>query len=437
MTDAPDAIDTDTDATQCGHYVTPEQLCIGLYIHLDLSWTRHPFTFSSFRIKSQEQIATIQGMGLQRIRYAPSRSTVEPLPRSTPLPPGTADLQRPPTHTAPPDEIRLARQQRLLTQQAKAAACERQLLSAAQTISAINRDVFARPQEVREAAVALISSIADSLLVDADVSIQLMADKVKGEDVYYHALNVSLLSMMLAKALQSPPQVVHQVGLAGLFHDLGESEIPPRILRQQEPLTKAEAALLQMHCDHGVALGKKMNLTPDVLQAIAQHHEMVDGSGYPLGVKAAQMSLLSRIVSLVNAYDELCNPPHPAKAMTPHEALSMMYAQQRHHFDQLVLSTFVRCMGVYPPGTIVVLSNDRIAMVVSVNTTKPLRPVVLVYDPAIPKKEALIVDLEEEQDVSITRTMRPQQLTPEAFDYLSPRKRMTYYFDTDAGQVGA
>jgi hypothetical protein len=133
----------------------------------------------------------------------------------------------------------------------------------------------------------------------------------------------------------------------------------------------------------------------------------------------------------------LCNPPNPAKALTPHEALSTMFAQQRNQYDQLAMSTFVRCMGVYPPGTLVVLSNGAIAMVVSVNTTKPLRPVVLVYDPAVPKEEAILVDLETEQDVSITKTMRPQQLSSDAYAYLAPRKRMTYYFDTDSGKVGS
>ena len=417
------------------HYIAPEQLCVGLYVHLDLSWTQHPFTFSSFKIRSQEQIDTIRGLGLQRIRYAPSRGDRAPLPPTS----GASANATPPPATSPQADplvqFKQARQRRLEAQRAKAAACEKQLLSAAKTIKSINQNVFSRPTEVREAASSLVETMADSMLVDADVSIQLMSDKVNGEEVYYHSLNVSLLSMMLAKELKAPPAVVKMVGLAALFHDLGELEIPDRVTRKQEPLTKAENSLMQMHCDYGVNIARKMDVPNEVLQVIAQHHERTDGSGYPAGIKAAQMSLLSRIVSLVNAYDELCNPPNLAKSMTPHEALSMLFAQQRNQFDALALNTFVRCMGVYPPGTIVVLSNGAQAMVVSVNTTKPLRPVVLIHDPDIPREEAIIVDLEVEQDVSITRTMRPQQLSAEAFAYLSPRKRTTYYFDTDTGKV--
>jgi putative nucleotidyltransferase with HDIG domain len=420
------------------HYVTPEQLCIGLHVHLDLSWTEHPFTFSSFKIKSLDQISTIQSLGLTRVRYSPRKSDAKPLPvpkaSDTPAAPAAPPLSQ---ENNPAFQVKRERMQRLSEQRAKASACQKELLSAARTLKSINQNVFSQPEATKEAAATLVKTIAESMMVDADVSIQLMADKVGGEEVYFHSLNVSLLSMMLAKELKAPMPVVQMVGMGALFHDIGELEIPDRVVRKLEPRTKAEVALMQMHCEYGVNIAKKMNLPNEVLQVILHHHEKVDGSGYPGAISAAQMSLLSRIVSVVNAYDELCNPPNPAKALTPHEALSTMFAQQRNQYDQMAMSTFVRCMGVYPPGTLVVLSNGAIAMVVSVNTTKPLRPVVLVYDPAVPKEEAILVDLETEQDVSITKTMRPQQLTSDAYAYLSPRKRMTYYFDTDSGKVGS
>jgi len=110
-----------------------------------------------------------------------------------------------------------------------------------------------------------------------------------------------------------------------------------------------------------------------------------------------------------------------------------MYAQQRAHFDANALSVFIRCMGVYPPGSIVVLSNETIGIVVSVNSTRPLKPTVLVYDPAVPKEEAILVDLELEPDVTVARTLKPQQLPRPIFEYLSPRRRVTYYFDAEPG----
>ncbi|MGE5451062.1 MAG: HD-GYP domain-containing protein [Acidobacteriota bacterium] len=419
-------------------YILPEQLCIGLYVYLDLSWTQHPFTFSSFKIKSLDQIETIQTLGLSKIRYCAEKSDAPPLaPPPADAPPPSADLTSRPADQDPAFAIKRMRMERLDAQRARAAACEKELLSAAKMVKSISKDVFAKPDEVRESAKSLIAGMAASMLVDADVSLQLMADKVGKEDVYYHALNVCLLSMMLAKELKAPAAVIQQVGLGALFHDIGEVDIPERIVKSHEPLNKAEMALFQQHCEYGVAIGKKVGLPPEVLQVIMQHHEKVDGSGYPDRLKSAQMSLLSRIVSLVNAYDELCNPSNPAKAMTPHEALSTMFAQQRSQFDPLVLSTFVRCMGVYPPGTIVVLTNGAIGMVVSQNTSKPLRPVVLIHDAAVPRDEAVLVDLEQEPGVSITKTLRPQQLSPEAHAYLAPRKKTTYFFDTEGGHHGA
>lgn len=418
------------------HFIHPEQLCIGLYVHLDLTWTEHPFTFSSFKIKSQDQIATIQGLGLARVRYSPGKSDAKPLPATNPSDAPALPTARP-GHDEAASQAKRDRMKRVSEQRAKAAACQKELLSSARTVKLIKQNVFAQPEETKAMATTLITAIADSMMVDADVSIQLMADKVGGEEVYFHSLNVSLLSMMLAKELKAPLPLVQLVGMGALFHDIGELEVPDGIVRKLEARTKAEQALLQMHCEYGLNIGKKMRLPNEVLQVIAQHHEKADGSGYPAGLTGTQMSLMARIVSLVNAYDELCNPPNPAKALTPHEALSTMFAQQRNQYDQLAMSTFVRCMGVYPPGTLTVLSNEAIAMVVSVNTTKPLRPVVLVYDPAVPKEEAIMVDLEAEPDVSITRAMRPQQLSADAYAYLAPRKRMTYYFDSDSGKVGS
>jgi len=117
--------------------------------------------------------------------------------------------------------------------------------------------------------------------------------------------------------------------------------------------------------------------------------------------------------------------------MTPHEALSFMFARQGALFDQGPLSTFIRCMGVYPPGTIVRLSDSTLGMVISVNSTKPLRPSVLIYDSAVPKSEAIIIDLLHEPELNIVANIKPSQLSQEVFDYLSPRKHITYFFDTD------
>ena len=244
---------------------------------------------------------------------------------------------------------------------------------------------------------------------------------------------------MLAKGLGLAPDQARLLGTGALLHDIGLSEIPDRVLRKRpDQTTKPERELRALHVEYGVNIGKKLALPPGVLAIIAQHHELADGSGYPLGTALDKISPLARIVSLVNFYDNLCNPQDPGNAMTPHEALSFMYAQRRVKFDANVLQVLVHSLGVYPPGSIVRLSNDAIAMVVSVNPKKALRPWVLVYDPSVPREEAIMLDLEREPGLNIRQAIRPDTLQPIVHAYLCPRKRLTYFFDgKSAGETAA
>jgi hypothetical protein len=172
-----------------------------------------------------------------------------------------------------------------------------------------------------------------------------------------------------------------------------------------------------------------MGLAAGALLVIAQHHEMADGSGFPQKLTTERMTQAARIVALVNRYDNLCNPLHPGRAVTPHEALSLIFAQGRQRFDATVLSSFIRMMGVYPPGSVVQLTDDRWAMVMTVNSARPLKPRVLVHDRKVPRDEALYVDLERESTLGIRRSVRPQQLPPDALQYLAPATRVTYFFE--------
>ncbi len=412
--------------------VTVSQLCIGMHVHLDLSWVEHPFTFSSFKIKSLDQISTIQSLGLESVRYSPAKSDSQPL-----APAETGGTALPPPAAPELDAATQAKRHRLArveAQRAKLGNCERELLSTARRVKSLTQNLFSRPDDTRTQAVALIDEIADSMLVDSDIAVHLMADKIGNDEVYFHSLNVALLSMMLAREMKAPSHAIRLLGLGAFFHDVGKVDIPDRVLYKTEALTRAEVNLLQSHVGIGIDLAHKLGLPPEAMVVIAQHHERADGSGYPKKLQLAGISLLSKIVAVVNVYDNLCNPIDLAKALTPHEALSTMFGQQRAHFDATALTTFVRCMGVYPPGTVVVLSNGALGMVVSVNSSRPLKPTVLVYDAAVPKEQAIIVDLEDEPDVTVTRTMRPQMLPQAAFDYLSPRKRTTYYFSAEAGK---
>jgi putative nucleotidyltransferase with HDIG domain len=422
---------SDTPTADTPQYTSPSQLRIGLFIHLEMGWTEHPFPFSSFKIKSPEQVATIQAMGLRHVRYSPERSDAEPL---APPPFDPAAEEAPPEAPALDAQVQRSKHQRierLVAHRARVEACEKELLTKSRIVKSLTQNLFSQPAQVRKDATDLVDEMARSLLVDADIAIHLMADKVGKEEVYLHSLNVAMLSMMLAKELKAPPEALRAIGLGALFHDVGKIDMPDRIVRKTEPWNKAELGLLQQHCARGLELARKLELPAEALPGLTQHHELLDGTGYPKGLKGEQISLVARIVALVNRYDNLCNPNDPAKALTPHEALSTIFGQQRAQFDARALTTFVRCMGIYPPGTIVVLNNGAIGMVTAVNSTRPLKPSVLIHDPSLKREEAIIIDLEQEPDASIARTLRPQQLSNEVHAYLSPSRRITHYFDAE------
>lgn len=414
------------------HKIPIDRLQIGLYIHLDLGWMDHPFSFNSFKITDAAQIRTLQGLGLKTVRWDPERSDHKLLPLVAateetttikPAAPGDDGIN----HAAM--AAKQARVRRLAEYRERVAQVDREFRQASQTVRSLSKTIFSLPEQTLTEATVLIDQMVTALLSAPDLAILVMSDQPGKEDAYSHSLNVSVLSMMLARELRLPAGLVHLVGLGALFHDIGLSRLPPKILNNPAPPSRAERELMEMHCEYGLDIGRQAGLPAATLQIIFQHHEHYDGSGYPRKLKGEAIDPLARIVSLINAFDYLCNPPLATQALTPHEALSQMFAQYRAHFDPRLLQLFIRFMGVYPAGTVVGLSNEMVGMVIAVNTAHPLKPTVIVHDPDVPRHEAIVLDLAEEPAVNIARAIRPDRLLPAVFDYLSPRRRISYYFD--------
>ncbi|GAB3250518.1 HD-GYP domain-containing protein [Chitinimonas naiadis] len=409
-------------------YIHPSQLCVGLYVRLELDWLAHPFTFNQFKITKQEQIDTLRSLGLDRIRIDTKRSAAKPLP--APAEPDAATPSAPKANLDAAIVAKRVRVERLTQHRAALNECERKFQGAARALKTITRNLFARPGESMAEAAALIEGLVDSMLTDRDIAIHLMNDKLGGEEVYFHQLNVAVLAMMLGKQLNMSREQLTELGMGALFHDIGKVELPSQLLQKAEALSPSEQDLMMRHTNFGLDIGKKLNLTPEALAIVFQHHEYMDGSGYPHALRGEEILPLSRLVAIVNEYDNLCNKPNPRDSLTPYEALAHMFSQQRARFEPQALGIFIRCMGVYPPGTLVQLSNNALGLVMAVNASKPLKPTVLIYDPSVPKHEAIILDLESEADLNIIKSIRPGLLPQPVFAYLNPRKRMTYYSDT-------
>lgn len=431
-------------------YVAPDKLSVGMYVKLDLSWLEHPFPFGSFLIRNDAQLAAIRALGLHQVRVDPLRSKVPHnglIGGRPPPPPPAAEAQPPPTvATAPPGEPaagsapsaaparpvapeKLARLEWNRQLRSEMVVVERQAARAAGTLRSVSKQIFSEPARAVASANGLITDIASVLLSNSDVMIHLLNDKVAGEETYYHSLNVTMLALLLGKALGLGAEELQTIGVGAIFHDIGKEEVPYKILAKTEPLSGPEEEFLRQHVAIGVRMGRQAGLPDAVVAIIAQHHERMDGGGYPAGLKGAQVSPLARLVAIVNHYDTLCNPVNPAAGLTPYEALSLMFAKRKDWFDHAMLGKLIQVLGVYPPGSVVKLSDGGTGMVLSVNSDRPLRPTVLVYDASVPRDEAIIIDLEEQTDLNISKAIRPSTLTRTVYDYLSPRKRVTYYFN--------
>ena len=416
-----------------------DQLRIGMYIKLDLNWFQHSFPLNAFKITNEQQLAEVLALKLKHIRYIPSKSDLNGESIGTKHPEaGSVSAASTAQVFDSIVEAKKARFEKLKKQREELARCEEKFVKAANVIRNINKSIIAKPEETLEEAGKLVNSIAEAFVGESDMVMHLIQNANANEEMYFHNLNVSVLAMMLAAEMKKDEQTIKDIGMAALFHDLGKVKIPDKILLKLDPLTKPEFELYKLHTKYGEEIGLKAKLPSFVVDAIINHHEHLDGSGYPRQLKGEQISFITRIVTIANEYDNLCNHVDPRQSLTPHEALSTMYAHKRMQYDPMAMATLVKSLGVYPPGTLVRLSNEAIGLVMNVNVGKPLRPRVLVYDADIPKEDAIILDLaDESSDLNISASIRPGNLPKLIFEYLNPRKRINYYIEANQKKTSA
>jgi putative nucleotidyltransferase with HDIG domain len=473
-----------------------QELRVGMFVHLDLGWWAHPFALSSFLVTTPEQVTTLRGLGLKKLRWSPEKSRLDGTPADVSAPvagtaavtgaaqpatdpatdpaanpaanpvanpvasaPHAVAVTDPGVETATPpaaaDAVSCARAEAppaatpsdtsaaagaacapqtlrprsaLATQRAAQQLCEQQYAEAGTAWTEAQRLVPRQPEQALAVTEGLTRALLDKLMVDREMCVRVLND-VGGDRVAGHALNVTVISLLMARVFGFAEPDLMDMGMGALLHDVGKLDLPDRVRFGESHLSPSEMKQYRDHVALGVAHGRRMGLSEGAMTVLAQHHELVDGSGFPGRLNVDRMSTAARIVSLVNRYDNLCNPPQAAQSLTPHEALSLIFAQTRTKFDATMLNAFIRMMGVYPPGSVVQLTDDRYASVVSVNSSRPLKPRVLVCDTRIPVHEATLLNLDGLADIGIRRSLKPAQLPAAVRDYLSPRPRMVYFFE--------
>ncbi|MGB0911125.1 MAG: HD-GYP domain-containing protein, partial [Nitrospirales bacterium] len=246
--------------------------------------------------------------------------------------------------------------------------------------------------------------------------------------ISHHAINVCILSMMTGRTLGLSSDELNALALAALFHDIGQRFLPVKVKFEGSGImTQADSKTLPLHPAQGKELlDTFLDFPKESVEAVYQHHERLDGSGYPLGLKDEQISSLAKIIMVIDEYDDLCNAPNPQASLTPHEALSRLFKANHDKgtskFSIDVILAIIQSLSLFPPGTIVELNDGSIGIVTSINMKTPTKPLILLYVEDTPKHEAVMVDLAEEGTLSIVKSIRPKDLPPNILEHLSPRR---------------
>jgi HD-GYP domain-containing protein (c-di-GMP phosphodiesterase class II) len=238
------------------------------------------------------------------------------------------------------------------------------------------------------------------------------------------------LSVLLAKFLKLPEKVISEIALGALAHDVGKTMIPRHILVSTSR-NKVEQGIYKDHCRLGLEIVKLTDVfSPLAKSIIADHHEHIDGSGYPLGKKGSEISISAKIVAIVNRYENLCGVKNKdGMELRPDSVLRFMWHTEKSFYDPAFLAAFIKMLGVYPPGTIVSLSDGSIGLVIS-SGENSLYPKVIIYDKNLIKEEAEIIDLNPDSSIFIESSIHPKNLSSDVVAWMKTGEKFTFYFAT-------
>ncbi len=373
----------------------------------------------------------IRHLGVKFVYFNPEQSDAAPLPVNQIQTDSTTSNESLDLETQKLWQEKQKRIEKLSAYRRRVIQCEKEFERSLARMRSVMTKIRNRPTAAVDEAQLLIEDIVEKLMCDDNVTLHLMNGKNEFEDIYFHSLNVAVIAMMIGRAKGYSAKQLKELSFAALFHDMGKIKIPTAILRKQVPLTEPETNYLKLHTKYGLDLANQIEGFPEPAKTvIAQHHELRDGSGYPEGLKGDEIDELAQIVIVANAFDNLCHTPIASEQKIPYTALSHLYKNCKHLYKEENLNILIKFMGVFPPGTVVQLSNNMVGLVISVNASNLLFPNVLVYDPSVPRTQAPIIELAL-KDLRIVNAIHPSKLPDKIKEYLNPRSRISYFFDSD------
>jgi HD-GYP domain-containing protein (c-di-GMP phosphodiesterase class II) len=355
--------------------ITIGQLRIGMYVQdFNCGWLDHPFARNQMMVSSIEQLQKIRETGIKTlfidtdkgsdVQEAPSRDEAD-----VSLEKEIVDLAKrvsvTPAYAPMADEIKRASKIKLDAQNVV-----REVMQDARLGRAIKMDQVE----------TVVQDITESILRNPGALIGLLKIKTKDDYTFFHSVGVCTLLVAFCRSMGIDEETTRQAGLGGLLHDVGKALVPDDILNKPGKLTDEEFHIIRQHPQNGYdILLKEPTVGPIPLDITLRHHERVDGSGYPGKLAGDDISQLAKMAAIVDVYDAITADRCYHKGMSAAEALRKIYEWSKFHFDPALVQSFMRCVGIYPVGTLVKLESGRLGVVTRAHETNLLAPMVNVF----------------------------------------------------------
>ena len=347
-----------------------DDLAIGMFVSkLDRPWIDTPFIFQGFRIQSPDEIIELQQecefvfIDKKKSVLKDIRSEFSLTIESTPSPGTKLPVCAVPTDPEFKNHMKHA---------LRAHSIAKKYIDKIMTDIQRGKDI-----DVKEAK-SLVSTLTTNIMENPRALIWLTQLKNRDEYTANHSLNVCILALFFGRSIGLNTQQLNELGIGALLHDIGKLRVPLEILNKPDRLTNDEFEVMKKHTLFGYDLLKnKGELSQEALAILQQHHERVDGHGYPFGLESHGIGLYSKIVKIVDVYDAVTSKRAYQDEISPYHALNCIYSDRNGAFDEELVQQFLKHMGIYPVGCTIELSTGEVGIVTSINEKRHLTPTLL------------------------------------------------------------